>query len=275
MSDAIQHLQPWDLPLPDVCGYQLTADWCQSEAELEQLSTQLLYLLGPRERALWQALPQRFHRRREWLGGRLAAKWAVMQQLEMQPARPLMQGSRLEGRSPTSFEILPDTLGRPVVHSRYQGLDPPLATVSISHLRGGRILAAAAPAGHQIGIDITTVGRVRVEDIISLAFTEQDLAALPSPLTDSGYLALWAAKEAAAKAAGTGLQGRPTAWQATAYRRSTHEPFCCIDIRHLDSPYQGPPFSVLVWHEMGHDVVNEAGNDLGDDIVALCHVAQP
>jgi len=138
-------------------------------------------------------------RRRDWLGGRLAAKRAV---------RRLADLGRLDWRprSLSEVQILPSRTREPIVYSSESFL-PGHVQVSISH--SGQFAGAVAYNGNQgrIGFDME---RVEAADpaLYQLAFRESEIreieTVLPA-LRPVAALVLWTAKEAISKALGTGL----------------------------------------------------------------------
>lgn len=160
-------------------------------------------VLGARERPLFEALPRAGTRREDWLMGRVAAKdavrhWAAAQGLELAPA---------------DIEILNDAEGRPYVVCPALGAAPP--AVSLSHC-GRAAVAVAAAAGSAVGIDLQSLRRVDTDALLRGGAGPQETALvqrLAPGERPRAAVALWCAKEAAAKAAGLGLQGRPLDWE--------------------------------------------------------------
>lgn len=156
--------------------------------------------LSEGERRMWEDFPVDGPRRREWLAGRIAAKEAVAVRL---------------GLSAPDFreiEVLPNPRGRPVVRLA-SGEGP---CVSIAHTR---TRAAAAAAETPVGFDFEDAARA--VDFLLRAFSEEEreaLASVGAPVAGeavaggAGLLPYWCAKEAAAKAAGTGLGGFGRGW---------------------------------------------------------------
>jgi len=139
-------------------------------------------------------------RQREYLAGRIAAKDAVRTWARQQGGAAL---------HPAQLSIDTDVRGRPHV--------PPLSElptnvhISISH-SGTTAVALASDA--PIGVDIEH--RSRAEAVAAQAghfVSDQDQTILAEcwshKSTPESMLRLWCAKEAAAKADGAGLQGRP------------------------------------------------------------------
>ena len=93
-----------------------------------------------------------------------------------------------------------------------------MPAVSISHSRGWAAAVVADP-GLAVGFDYQRVNNVRAGELIRGAFGEAEqhwFSSVPEAQLELVATALWCAKEAAAKAAGTGLQGRPLDWVISA-----------------------------------------------------------
>ncbi len=122
-------------------------------------------------------------RRREWLGGRLAGKQALL----------LLTGADIE---PRAVSILPDRHGRPRASLP---LPPPTPSLSISH--SGGFAVAMACRGRSCGIDIQEIVP-RIRRLARHIGDEPELAIL-AQRTDADETTrltmLWAAKEAAKK----------------------------------------------------------------------------
>ncbi|WP_435888322.1 beta-ketoacyl synthase N-terminal-like domain-containing protein [Streptomyces niveus] len=163
-------------------------------------------MLGGAERARYDGLPP--VRRRQWLLGRIAAKDAVRRLLWHEGAGELY---------PAEISVRNDASGRPLaegVHGRELGE----LTVSIAHRREtGVAVAARGTCGIDIE-EITDRPRTTVEtscDTSELTLLDALVARSPG----SGALwftRFWAAKEAVAKARGTGLRGRPAEYRVVA-----------------------------------------------------------
>ncbi|WP_051748668.1 type I polyketide synthase [Nevskia soli] len=170
-----------------------------------------LVLNTDERRIFYRELPPNGPRREEWLVGRIAAKEAVREWLAQQHGLHLASAD---------IEIANAPNGQPYV-SRVWGLPAGITApaVSISHSSRGA-LAACAPAGARLGVDYQRIERIEAEDLIAGAFSaaeaQQFLRSLPAPAQKQAAVALWCAKEAAAKASGGGLEGRPLDWTITA-----------------------------------------------------------
>ncbi len=144
---------------------------------------------------------------REWLLGRIAAKDAVRADLlEHGAARAF----------PIEVQVRNDEEGRPLVHAP---TDRDLR-VSISHRLG--VGVAIVGDGVDVGIDVEHVeGRPDSFELAALSKKErarfEDLPDIDrESVRELELTRWWAAKEAAAKAAGTGMQGRPKDWKVVA-----------------------------------------------------------
>jgi phosphopantetheinyl transferase (holo-ACP synthase) len=145
--------------------------------------------LTERERAEYEALGPRA--RRGWLLGRMAAKDAV---------RFHHWDSGVGLIWPAEIGVSNASSGQPIV----DGL-----ALSIAH-KDGTAVALVAARG-PVGVDLEKI-EPRAESFVSVAFTDRERA-LGSG--DEYYARVWAAKEAVAKARGTGMTN-PKAFEATA-----------------------------------------------------------
>ncbi len=186
-----------------------------------------LVLNADERRVFYRELPAVGPRREEWLVGRIAAKEAVREWLLQH------HGLRLAS---ADIEIANAPSGQPYV-SRIWGLPAGIAApaLSISHSQRGA-LAACAPAGAQLGVDYQRLERVDTEDLIAGAFSpaeaRQFLRVLPAAEQKHAAVALWCAKEAAAKAAGSGLEGQPQAWSIAAVEAGRGAGQALLRVRH-------------------------------------------
>ncbi len=152
------------------------------------------------EREEWYGLPEKGARRAEWLMGRAAAKDAVRQWAK--------QTHQLELK-PIEIAIKTNAASQPLVKCRALEEKKLIPHLSISHKKG---LAVAAAAAGNIGIDIERLDAHQDTDWLQKTFSAEELALIPR-LDATALISLWCAREAAAKAAGTGLQGDPRLWQ--------------------------------------------------------------
>lgn len=167
--------------------------------------------LGRQEREEYARRPPRG--RRQWLLGRIAAKDAVRRWL----------WERGEGEVfPAEITVRNDPSGRPVAAGAHGRRLPPLA-LSLAHRGEAAVALVGAGSGPApgVGIDIEEVAG-RGEASAAFALGEGERALLAERCANSGespqlwFTRFWAAKEAVAKAEGTGLRGRPKDFAVTA-----------------------------------------------------------
>ncbi|MFD9790989.1 beta-ketoacyl synthase N-terminal-like domain-containing protein [Streptomyces sp. NPDC059070] len=166
--------------------------------------------LGRAERESYAARPPRG--RRQWLLGRIAAKDAVRQWL-------WAHGEG--GVFPAEIEIANEESGRPYARGTHGRVLPAL-DLSLAH-RGDLAVALVRPSGPggAVGIDVEAIAD-RDPGTVRTALGPRERALLAGAAARTGepeavwFTRFWAAKEAAAKAAGTGFGGRPHAFEVTA-----------------------------------------------------------
>ncbi|HKE75647.1 MAG TPA: beta-ketoacyl synthase N-terminal-like domain-containing protein [Acidimicrobiales bacterium] len=169
-------------------GYWFLAEPWRSSASRDLIARRYL---AEEEREEFFAL--RPNAQSEWLLGRIVVKDAVRDRLWQRGAGPLF---------PIEVRVANDADGRPVV----TGPEGPVTT-SLAH-RAGVAVAALAEPGGAAGIDVETV-EARPDGFARLALRDGERA-LGAGLPPERWLArAWTVKEAAAKADGTGLRGRP------------------------------------------------------------------
>ncbi|RKN08357.1 type I polyketide synthase [Streptomyces radicis] len=157
--------------------------------------------LGSAERRAYDERPPRG--RRQWLLGRIAAKDAVRRWLWERGEGPVF---------PAEIRVRNDASGRPWAEGVHGRELPPL-DLSLAH-RGRVAVAIVADRGRGVGIDVEeVVDRPDGTVAIALGPRERDLLAERCAATGEPmalwFTRFWAAKEAVAKARGTGLRGRP------------------------------------------------------------------
>ncbi|WCD90688.1 Phthiocerol synthesis polyketide synthase type I PpsD [Streptomyces xanthophaeus] len=179
--------------------------WCVATRRWSDPASQELVMrryLGAAEREVYERLAPRA--RAPWLLGRIAAKDALRQLLWDRGAGPVF---------PAEVTVGHDEAGRPVPGGLAAGLH-----VTLAHK--ARIAVASARGDGPVGIDVEPVA----EDpgaLIRIALTQDEhrLAVRLAGRDGTGFAAavtaLWCAKEAAAKAEGTGLGGRLVHWQVS------------------------------------------------------------
>lgn len=164
--------------------------------------------LSAPERAEYDTVAPR--QRRAFLLGRIAVKDAVRHRLWDAGAGPLF---------PAEVRVGNDEAGRPLVSGHHTQAVPPLA-VSLAHSAEVGV-AIVRPSGTRVGIDVAEVAD-RPQSTVDFALGD-DEAALLDAVTgrDAAAKARWftaffAAKEAVAKAEGTGLRGNPKRFRISA-----------------------------------------------------------
>jgi phosphopantetheinyl transferase len=149
------------------------------------------------ERAQYETLNP--NAQRAWLLGRIAAKDAVRAALWAEGHGDLF---------PAEVAIANDERGAPAVTDG-PGQQIP---VSIAHRDSLGVALAGVRGGSSVGVDVERIaprGDAAVAAICSPAERALLTATFPDVDDDELITRAWAVKEASAKAAGTGLQGRP------------------------------------------------------------------
>jgi acyl transferase domain-containing protein/phosphopantetheinyl transferase len=153
--------------------------------------------LGAEERAEYEASNPRKQRLR--LLGRVAVKDAVRAALWADGHGELF---------PAEIPVANDARGKPYVASG-PGAGLP---VSISHAEWVGVALVGEPGGPPVGIDVELIaprGETATTTVLSPAERELLDAAYGPTRPEEALTRAWAAKEAVAKAAGTGFEGRP------------------------------------------------------------------
>ncbi|MGP3689526.1 beta-ketoacyl synthase N-terminal-like domain-containing protein [Streptomyces sp. IBSNAI002] len=191
---------------PEVCGIgePRPEGWCVARRRWTDPASQELVMrryLGAAERAAYERLSPRA--RAPWLLGRIAAKDALRQLLWDGGAGPVF---------PAEVPIGNDAAGRPLAEGPLtRGL-----RLSIAHK--DRIAVALAHPGRAVGIDVEQV-TADPDALVRVALGPEEvrlaerLAACEGTGLPAALTAVWCAKEAAAKAGGSGLGGRPRDWR--------------------------------------------------------------
>ncbi len=132
----------------------------------------------------------------EWLAGRLAAKRSVQR---------LLAQSRGAATKENELCILTNGQGKPTAHLARQPRSS-VADLSISHSNGLAVAAAALPGTFEgLGIDVEKVEQ-RSENWVEDYFTQWEIRIASQGRDQTSlFTAMWALKEAATKALGTGL----------------------------------------------------------------------
>lgn len=167
------------------------------------LKTLAYQVLSRRERGVWRDMDLSERRSMEWLMGRSAAKDAV---------RILLKKRHGIELCPADIEIEPDEYGRPLVNGEWTATMDYVPSVSIAHKRGIAVAVAVdGREGADIGIDLEHM-RLLKDGFVDMAFRADERKLISEINADDNaewILRLWCAKEAVAKAIGTGLGGKP------------------------------------------------------------------
>ncbi|MFB7618037.1 beta-ketoacyl synthase N-terminal-like domain-containing protein [Kitasatospora sp. NPDC056181] len=161
--------------------------------------------LGAAEREQYDRQPPRG--RRAWLLGRIAVKDAV---------RRLLWQDSTDRPFPAEIQVLNDPSGRPRVRGLHGRLLPDLE-VTLAHRSEIAVALVRPSCGSGApgpGIDVEEV-TARPAETLPVALLPREVRLLTACQAEDGasrdvwFTRFWAAKEAAAKAEGTGLRGRP------------------------------------------------------------------
>ncbi len=174
------------------------------------------FLTGVEQQYMGDFITRR-ERKREWLLGRIAAKDAM---------RRLYQTTFGASLPPLELNVLPAQNGAPCVQSHYLQMRGISTQVSITHKDGYAIGIARFVKGNAsnfgIGIDYEPYS-VREEGIERLILNDDEkhfLSGVTADARNQILTRIWAAKEASAKACGTGIGGNPTKWTVQSMQRN-------------------------------------------------------
>jgi len=169
-------------------AYFLCTDHTRSAASRELVARRYLT-----EQEFERSMEMGARRRRGWLLGRMAIRDAVRDWLWRRGHGPLF---------PIEIEVGNDDHGRPFVRGPFTDD----LRVSVAHKED--VAVARVALGRDVGIDVERV-EPRGEGFASIAFTPAERALRGGDDADEWLTRVWAAKEALAKALGTGLEGNP------------------------------------------------------------------
>lgn len=198
--------------------------------------------LSAAERQRWYAFSATGKRRQEWLLGRIAAKDTVRQWAWQTFGLAL---------APVDISIVATTAGKPTIDCAPLAQVTALPDISISHSQGYTV-AALAPPGTQIGVDLQRLTQIHADDLLVAAFDPSEQPWLQVGGAEA-VVSLWCAKEAAAKALGHGLLGNPRQWQIT---------FCSPDVQQVEVTYDAQTLQVSLRRQ-------------ADEILAVCQRPVP
>ncbi|MFC5144728.1 beta-ketoacyl synthase N-terminal-like domain-containing protein [Streptomyces aureoversilis] len=190
------------LSRPQPGGWSLLHAWWHDSASRDLV---MRNHLARAERQAYERQPPRG--RGQWLLGRIAVKDAVRQRLWEEGEGPVF---------PAEIRVGNDEQGRPFVtgvHGRtLPDLDVSLAHCAETAVALVRHRSTCTPGG--VGIDVEEITE-RPADLHEFALGPAERRLLASACAETGepealwFTRFWAAKEAVAKAEGTGLRGRP------------------------------------------------------------------
>ncbi|MEU1672252.1 beta-ketoacyl synthase N-terminal-like domain-containing protein [Streptomyces roseifaciens] len=190
------------LSRPQPGGWSLLHEWWTDSASRDLV---MRNHLARAERHAYERQPPRG--RGQWLLGRIAVKDAVRQQLWEEGEGPVF---------PAEIQVSNDERGRPYVTGVHGRILPAL-DVSLAHCAGTAVAlvrhrSTRGPGG--VGIDVEEVTE-RPAHLHEFALGSDERRLLASACAETGepealwFTRFWAAKEAVAKAEGTGLRGSP------------------------------------------------------------------
>jgi malonyl CoA-acyl carrier protein transacylase/phosphopantetheinyl transferase len=189
-------------------GVRRPGGWVLVQDQWPDLATRDIIMrgyLGAAERETYERQPPRA--RRGWFLGRLAAKDAV---------RHLLWADGESDFWPAELAVDNDERGKPYVRGMHGRILPRLE-VSIAHCAEAAVAiarpAADLPAGAGVGIDVEEV-LARPPETVDFALGRAERELLETCVAggeppELWFTRFWTAKEAVAKARGTGLAGRP------------------------------------------------------------------
>jgi phosphopantetheine--protein transferase-like protein len=161
-------------------------------------------VLSQKERDYWRKMTPHSDRSAEWLIGRAVAKDAL---------RSFVLSEFGLGLLSADIEVETGANGSPHAAGPWTKLiSGSVPRVSISHAPGMTVAAVASGSSSSgVGIDVERIDRIN-DDVSAIAFTDDEadmILSVPEPLRPEWRARVWCAKEAAAKATGEGLNGRP------------------------------------------------------------------
>jgi len=183
--------EEWAVPGTEVRVQLVRERWTSSASR----DLMMRRYLGESEREVYDGHHPRGQRTH--LLGRMAAKDAVRRWYWARAGGPL---------HPVEVEVGNDPVGRPVVGGSVGDL-----SVSIAHTEW--VAVAAVSDTGPVGVDIEVVAP-KDPSFVELALTPEERTLRPGGADEDEWVVrVWTAKEAVAKARGTGLEGRPTAYR--------------------------------------------------------------
>ncbi len=165
-------------------------------------------VLSSEERIEWGSLDGPERHRRRWLFGRACLKESVRQWVFRETGQLIY---------PADIVVGHDGNGAPFVDGWWVDELVPAPAVSLSHSHGQTFAAVTGPQD-AVGFDAQSIGDVSFPEVIEGALAQSEREALhrfPENEWPERVVRLWCAKESSAKALGTGLLGRPEAFEVS------------------------------------------------------------
>lgn len=177
--------------------------------------------LDSEEYFIWKEHASRIHRQSEWLRGRIVLK-ELIQIIHNTPSDTIQFHDIhiKQNKSSKPFYEIDNAKNKIIAHD-----------ISLSH--GSSVSIGAICLGHEmIGIDYENLSECAQGEWLKRAFHDEELALFPDCRFEQ-LLSYWTAKEAASKAAGTGLGGRWRQWRIA----SVHLHPESVVIKHASETY--------------------------------------
>ena len=178
--------------------------------------------LGAHEQHEARALLERAKSSRAW------TEWSLSRLAVKQAARQVLAHTTGENPHDNQIEVLKRDGGAPYLSAPAANGHSP--AISISHV-DSRGIGAAADAKWTIGIDFELPSRLNDPDgFMDTILGPEERGIIRLPSTPQSAAMLWSVKEAAAKALGVGIQGRPQEFVI----RSIEEHTGAVQVLHAD-----------------------------------------
>jgi phosphopantetheinyl transferase len=210
--DSHLEIEPaYRVPQQNLLSRRQPDGWVFTPNRWPRSASQNLYLrkyLNAAELADFDRLPAKSQQ--HWLLGRIAVKDAIRGHLWDQGWDSLF---------PAEILVRNDPSGRPYVTGRHRE-DLPDFSVSLAHSKEVGVALARPGTDVPVGIDVEEVVE-RPESTVAVALSEAERGLLTALVETTGepaalwFTRFWTAKEAVAKAEGTGLGGRPRLFTVT------------------------------------------------------------
>lgn len=201
------------------CMSLVSLDDIEKKLADPQFADKLISHLSSREKKLFSGFTFA-KRRKEWLGGRLAAKYAVVSHINQRRSIDLL----------ADFSVLPRENGSPKIHTSLISEDK-LPSLSLSHSE--QFAVALVAEAKSCGIDIQKVSN-RIQRVSDRFSSKKELMLLqdsiPQLSKNERLTLLWSAKEALKKSM---LQDQPVIFQGVVLQSLEFDQFFTL---HLQFP---------------------------------------